>query len=90
MTKRRILASAFTCCPPGKPGFSGGEDVLGWNLLLQIARFHEVWALTQTEDRPSIEQSLIECPVPGLNFHYISHAVPPVLVCLGRAGAVGL
>jgi len=71
MTRRRILACAFTCCPPGMPGFSGGEDVLGWNLLQQIARTHDVWALTQEEDRPSIEQSLTEHPVQGLHFHYV-------------------
>jgi len=71
MTRRRILASAFTCCPAGLPGFSGGEDVLGWNLLRQIAKVHEVWALTQAADRLSIEQSLAEFPVEGLNFYYV-------------------
>ena len=71
MSRRRILACAFTCCPPGTPGFTGGEDVLGWNLLQQIGRFHEVWALTQEEDRASIERSLTENPVQGLHFHYV-------------------
>ena len=71
MTRRRILTCAFTCCPPGTPGFSGGEDILGWNLLQQIARVHEVWALTHAEDRASIEQGLIERPVQGLHFHYV-------------------
>ena len=71
MTKRRILACAFTCCPPDTQGFTGGEDVLGWNLVLQIARVHEVWALTQVKDRPNIEQRLTEHPVQGLHFHYV-------------------
>ena len=71
MTRRRILACGFTCCPPSTPGFTGGEDVLGWNLLQQIARFHDVWALTQEEDRLSIEQGLNDHPVPGLHFHYV-------------------
>ena len=71
MTRRRILACAFTCSPPGTPGFSGGEDFLGWSLLQQIARVHDVWALTQAGDRPSIEQSLTERPVQGLHFHYV-------------------
>jgi glycosyltransferase involved in cell wall biosynthesis len=53
------------------PGFSGGEDVLGWNMLQQIAKAHEVWALTQAEDRPSIEQRLTEQPVDGLHIQYI-------------------
>jgi glycosyltransferase involved in cell wall biosynthesis len=71
MTRPRILACAFTCCPPGTPGFSGGEDVLGWNLLQQIARTHEVWALTQEADLHNIDQGLNERPVPGLHFHYV-------------------
>jgi len=71
MSRRRVLACAFACCPPGMPGFTGGEDVLGWNLLQQIGRFHEVWAITQAMDRASIEQSLTERPVPGLHFYYV-------------------
>jgi len=71
MTKSRILACAFACCPPGTPGFSGGEDLLGWNLLQQIAQSHEVWALTRAEDRINIEHGLSEHPVEGLNFQYI-------------------
>jgi len=71
MKRRRVLTSAFACCPPATPGFTGGEDVLGWNLLLQIARFNEVWVLTHAEDRQSIEQTLAERPVDGLHFHYV-------------------
>ena len=63
------------------PGFSGGEDVLGWNLLNQIARVHEVWALTREEDRDSIEQSLRDHPVEGLHIHYVGlpHWLRPML-----------
>lgn len=71
MTKTRVLASVFTCCPPGKPGFTGGEDVLGWNLLQQIAKHNEVWALTNSEDRLSIEETLRERDVPNIHFHYV-------------------
>ena len=71
MRKSRILACAFTCCPPAKPGFTGGEDVLGWNLLQQIARFHEVWAITHAEDRSSIEQTLAERSISSIHFHYV-------------------
>ena len=72
MTRRRILASAFTCSPPGSEGFTGGEDILGWNLLIQIAKNHDVWALTQEEDRASIEEVVTTQPIPGLHFHYVS------------------
>lgn len=71
MTGSRILASVFTCCPPGKPGFTGGESLLGWNLLNQIARFHEVWALTQEEDRSTIEHAIKESYLPNIHFQYV-------------------
>lgn len=72
MNRCRILASAFTCSPPGSAGFTGGEDILGWNLLIQIAKSHDVWAITQEEDRSSIEQYLAMHPIPGLRFEYVN------------------
>ena len=71
VTKFRVLACAFTCCPSGQPGFTGGEDILGWNLLKQISRFHEVYALTHSDDRQSIERALKEQPIPNLHFRYV-------------------
>ena len=71
MRRLRVLTCAFTCCPPGQPGFTGGEDVLGWNLINQIARFHEVWTLTHAEDCRSIEQALAEEPVRNIHFCYV-------------------
>ena len=60
MARINVLTCAFTCCPPGTPGFTGGESLLGWNLVNQIARYHEVWTLTWAADRPSIEQAVNE------------------------------
>ena len=71
MTGLRVLACAFTCCPPGTPGFAGGESQLGWNLLKQIGRFHEVWAITQSEDRPSLESALQEHGIANIQFCYV-------------------
>ena len=71
MQERRVLASAFTCCPPGTPGFTGGEDTLGWNLVNQIARSNELWVLTQAEDRSSIEQTLTAESKATLHFVYV-------------------
>ena len=71
MNQLRVLAGVFTCCPSDKPGFSGGEDQLGWNLLRQIARYHQVWAITNEEDRDSIEAALQEEPIPNLQFCYV-------------------
>jgi len=72
ITRKRILAGLFACCPPGLPGFKGGEDVLGWNMALQVGRYHDVWVLTQAENRASIEIRLSEDPVSGLHFEYVS------------------
>lgn len=72
MSTYRILVCAFACCPPGRPGFTGGEDLLGWNLLKQIARFHEVWALTHTRARSSIQQAISEELITNIHFEYVS------------------
>ena len=77
MNGLRVLASVFTCCPPGKSGFTGGESLLGWNLLNQIARYHEVWALTQEDDRSTVEQSL--GGEFGANIHFQYVGLPSVL-----------
>src|SRR3989338_1124954 len=53
----KVLVSAFACCPPTSPRFSGGEDVLGWHLIQQIGRFHDVWVLTHAVDREDIERA---------------------------------
>lgn len=71
MTRSKVLACAFTCCPPGKPGFTGGEDLLGWNMLTQIARYHEVWVLTNSEDRASVEEGLQESGLENLHMSYV-------------------
>ena len=70
MTSLRVLASAFTCCPPGKAGFTGGESLLGWHLIGQIARFHQVWVLTQEDDRATVEQSLGQSTF-NIHFRYV-------------------
>lgn len=77
MKKLRIMAGVFTCCPPGTPGFRGGEDTLGWNLIKQITRFHDVWAITHAEDRGGIEHVLSQDPDPNLHFRYVG--LPSIL-----------
>ena len=71
MPQLRVLVSVFTCHPGSSSGLGAGEDVLGWNLVKQIARFHEVWALTYAENRPGIEQAMREEPVANAHFHYV-------------------
>jgi glycosyltransferase involved in cell wall biosynthesis len=72
MKDLKVLACTFTACPPDRPGFRGGEDVLGWNMLVQIARNHQVWALTNADDRMGIEQALNHEPINNLHFCFVS------------------
>ena len=49
---------------------------MGWNLLQQIARFHEVWAITQEQDRASLEQTIPEEAPSNIHYQYVS--LPPL------------
>ncbi|MCH8799991.1 MAG: glycosyltransferase [Chloroflexi bacterium] len=50
---------------------------MGWNLLNQIARFHEVWALTQEDDRTTVEGSLEGEFSSNIHFQYVG--LPSIL-----------
>ena len=69
-TKLRLLACAFVCSPFGNSKLGSGEAVLGWNLVTQLARFHEVHVLTHPSNREGIEERLQERPHPTLSFHF--------------------
>jgi len=68
----RILACAYACSPTaGAERFGGGESVLGWNMVKQLARFHRVWVLTHAENRPAIEANVQREPLSHVRFHYL-------------------
>src|ERR1017187_5394526 len=51
MAKRlKVLMSAYAC-EPGK----GSEPGVGWNWALQMARFHDIWVITRTNNREAIQ-----------------------------------
>ena len=50
---------------------AGGEDILGWNLVRQLGRFHEVWVLTDSKNRPGIEASFRGEALPSVRFCYV-------------------
>ena len=55
MEKRlKVLVSAYAC-ESGK----GSEPGMGWNWVMQIARFHDVWVMTRESNKKSIEQEEI-------------------------------
>jgi len=59
----KILVSAYAC-EPGK----GSEPEVGWQWARQIARFHDTWVITRSNNRPLIEEGLKSDPNPNLHF----------------------
>lgn len=54
---KTIVATAYAINP-----YKGSEDGMGWNFVLQIARFNNVVAITRENNRPSIEKYIAENP----------------------------
>ena len=61
----RILISAYACEPD-----KGSEPAVGWNCIREIARFHEVWTITRTNNRHPIEKALAKEPLPNVHWVY--------------------
>lgn len=70
MAKLRVLTCAFVCNSSGNNPLGPGEAVLGWNLVTQLARFHEVHVLTHPSNRDGIEKALRVQARPTLSFYY--------------------
>lgn len=66
------MISAFACHPNGRSELGSGEDLLGWNIIKQIGRFHRVWVLAHPLNREGIETALEEEPLSNIQFHYIN------------------
>lgn len=69
MQKRlKVLISAYAC-ESGK----GSEPGIGWNWVKQIGRFHDVWVITRSTNRVSIER---ESPYMPPNIHWLYFDFP--------------
>jgi glycosyltransferase involved in cell wall biosynthesis len=80
----KVLLSAYSC-EPGK----GSERGVGWNVVREIARYHEVWVLTRPdESKAAIEAELARNPVPNLHFVYFTLPLLGGLWRLGSSGAM--
>lgn len=78
----KILMSAYSC-EPGK----GSEPGVGWNVVREVANYHEVWVLTRPDESgEAIEAELTRNPVPNLHFVYFNL---PILGSLWRFGSNG-
>ena len=60
----KVFISAYACEPD-----KGSEPGIGWNVVNELAKYHEVHVLTRANNRPPIEAALAGKPaVP--HFHY--------------------
>lgn len=67
----KVLLSAYAC-EPGK----GSESAGGWNWVQQMARFHEVWLVTRSNNRERIEKDPF---AKNANVHWIYYDLPKAL-----------
>lgn len=65
MRRLKVLISAYACEP-----HKGSEPGVGWNIVCQMARFHEVWVVTRSNNRAAIEIALPEDLKTSLHFVY--------------------
>jgi len=54
---KTILASTYAVNP-----YKGSEDAMGWNFVIQIARFNKVIAITRENNQENIEKYMLENP----------------------------
>jgi glycosyltransferase involved in cell wall biosynthesis len=57
MLSKTILATCYAVNP-----YKGSEDGMGWNFIIQIARFNKVFAVTRQNNKESIERYMLENP----------------------------
>lgn len=61
----KIFLSAYACEPE-----KGSEPGIGWNVVNELAQYHEVHVLTRANNRESIERALSGTNAPRPVFHY--------------------
>ena len=72
MERMKALVSAYACNPLGSQALHPGEDLTGWRLVNQAARFHDVWVLTHAYNRPAIERAAAETlTAAAVRFHFL-------------------
>ncbi len=67
----KVLASAYACNPSGSIHLHPGEDLTGWRLMEQLARFHDLWVITHRYNEPGISQALAGKSMPNVRFVFV-------------------
>jgi glycosyltransferase involved in cell wall biosynthesis len=74
MSRFKVLASAYACNPSGSLQLHPGEDLTGWRLVEQLARFHDLWVITHRYNEAGISEALKGKPLPNVRFHFVELA----------------
>jgi len=69
--KLKVLVCAYACLGESGVKVKGGEAVLGWNVVKQLTRFHQLYVLTHSQNRAAIETALKKESLQNINFYYL-------------------
>ncbi|MFC2161156.1 glycosyltransferase family 4 protein [Acidobacteriota bacterium] len=72
MKRLNLLVSAYACNPLATEESYPGEAILGWNLIIQLNRFHNVSVLTRTYNKKGIEESAERENIEDVQFHFLN------------------
>ncbi|MDB9496986.1 glycosyltransferase [Spirulina subsalsa CS-330] len=61
MKPLKILISAYACRP-----HMGSEPGVGWNIMREVAQYHQVWLLTRQDNVALIREELAQNPIPNV------------------------
>jgi glycosyltransferase involved in cell wall biosynthesis len=80
MSRLRVLVSAYACHPLATEGSFPGEAILGWNIVRQLCRYHEVTVLTRAYNREALEKGLSDLGLEAsCRFVSLPRALSPLL-----------
>ena len=65
LKRRKILVSAYGCEP-----FRGSEAGVGWNWVLQMAQYNDLWVIARLNDKEKIEKNIPKSLQNSLHFYY--------------------
>ncbi len=61
----RILISSYAMGPN-----QGSEPGKGWNVVKEVSKYHDVWVITRSENRPKIEKVTDIAPLENIHWIY--------------------
>ena len=72
MKRLRVLVSAYACNPLATERSYPGEAHLGWNLVQQLSCAHDLHVLTESYNRPALENMIRSKKIANARFHYVT------------------